>query len=416
MRKSICLTVATMAAANVFAAGFGIYEASSRGNAMGGAIVGDAMDATANYHNPANIAYATNVQVAVGVSFINPFCDIEVNHERQNRMDPGWFTIPTFYATVPLPWDFAIGWGNYTEYGLGSRYSPGWGIAADTQQTTMEQITMNPNLAWKALDWLSLSVGLRASWIGFENHKQPFVSLPAPLGTADSTRLRGEDWTLGWNAGLSLKPVEDVTVGLVYRSRMRHDIKGHFDYFGTLAPPSLAAGSFNSVHGTASARLTLPDSLSLGVNWNVTKRYRVGLIGTWTHWSTVKEINFRVAPMKMPPGGYTMPFHWKDTIRAGVGMEYDLFNWMSVRCGYTFDEDPSKKHLSTTMLPAGDRHIIGSGLGFKISDNLFLDLGYSFIRMNNVHYYVKTTVGPTYRFSAHNGYSHIVSATIRYSF
>ena len=296
MRKLICFTVATMAAANAFAAGFGIYEASSRGNAMGGAIVGDAMDATANYHNPANIAYATNVQVAVGVSFINPFCDIEVNHERQNRMDPGWFTVPTFYATVPLPWDFAIGWGNYTEYGLGSRYAPGWGLAADTQQTTMEQITMNPNLAWKALDGLSLSAGLRASWIGFENHKQPFVSPPAPLtpfGTADSTRLRGEDWTRGWNAGLSLKPVEDVTVGLVYRSRMRHDIKGHFDYSGSLANP-LATAAFNSVHGTASARLTLPDSVSLGVNWNVTKRYRVGLIGTWTHWSTVKEINFRV--------------------------------------------------------------------------------------------------------------------------
>ena len=119
-------------------------------------------------------------------------------------------------------------------------------------------------------------------------------------------------------------------------------------------------------------------------------------------------------------GVYTMPFHWKDTIRAGVGMEYDLFDWMAVRCGYTFDEDPSKKHLSTTMLPAGDRHIIGSGLGFKITDSLWLDLGYSFIRMNNVHYYVTTSKGTllqqTNRFSAHNGYSHIVSATIRYSF
>ena len=71
------------------------------------------------------------------------------------------------------------------------------------------------------------------------------------------------------------------------------------------------------------------------------------------------------------------------------------------------------------MLPAGDRHIIGSGLGFKITDGLWLDLGYSFIRMNNVHYYVTTGTPPlqqTNRFSAHNGYSHIVSATIRYSF
>jgi len=417
MKKIIATGALVLAAVSANAAGFGIYEASARGNAMGGALIGDSSDATANYYNPANIAFATNIQLAAGVSFINPFCDIEVDHERQTRMDPGWFTVPTFYATIPLPWDFAIGWGNYTEYGLGTHYAPGWALAADTQQTTMEQITMNPNLAWKACNWMSVSAGLRASWISFENHKQPFNGLPAPLATSASTRLRGEDWAFGWNAGLSIKPVKDVTVGLVYRSRIRHNIRGHFDYYGSLTHP-LAAPTFNSTHGRASARLTLPDSLSLGVNWDVTKRYRVGLIATWTHWSTVKEIDFRVAPMAT--GGYRMPFHWKDTIRAGVGMEYDLFNWMSVRCGYTFDEDPSKKHLSTTMLPAGDRHIIGSGLGFKITDSLRLDLGYSFIRMNNVHYNVTTNkdtpIKQTRRFSAHNGYSHIVSATLAYSF
>ncbi|MBR7180632.1 MAG: outer membrane protein transport protein, partial [Kiritimatiellae bacterium] len=150
MKKIIATGALVLAAVSANAAGFGIYEASARGNAMGGALVGDSSDATANYYNPANIAFATNIQLAAGVSFINPFCDIEVDHERQTRMDPGWFTVPTFYATIPLPWDFAIGWGNYTEYGLGTHYAPGWALAADTQQTTMEQITMNPNLAWKA--------------------------------------------------------------------------------------------------------------------------------------------------------------------------------------------------------------------------------------------------------------------------
>ena len=93
-----------------FAAGFGIYEASARGNAMGGALVGDTGDATAVYYNPANVAFSTNIQVAAGVTFINPFCDVEVNHESQGQMDPGWFTIPTFFFTAPLPADFSFGW------------------------------------------------------------------------------------------------------------------------------------------------------------------------------------------------------------------------------------------------------------------------------------------------------------------
>ena len=101
-------------------------------------------------------------------------------------------------------------------------------------------------------------------------------------------------------------------------------------------------------------------------------------------------------------------------------MEYDLLDWMAVRCGYTYDQDPTSKESSTTMLPCGDRHIIGSGLGFKLAENLYLDLGYSFIRMNNEHYYVKTTdyYGRTTKhyMSCHNGFSHLISASVCYSF
>ena len=73
------------------------------------------------------------------------------------------------------------------------------------------------------------------------------------------------------------------------------------------------------------------------------------------------------------------------------------------------------------MLPAGDRHIIGTGLGFKITDSLTLDLGYNFIRMNNEHYDVTYSSGQygetrTKRVSCRNGFSHIVSATLSYSF
>ena len=54
--KKLLMAAAAAATASTaaFGAGFGIYEASARGNAVGGALVGDAGDATANYYNPAN--------------------------------------------------------------------------------------------------------------------------------------------------------------------------------------------------------------------------------------------------------------------------------------------------------------------------------------------------------------------------
>jgi len=435
--KKILTVVIAMALGSASAAGFGIYEASARGNAVGGALVGDADDATAVYYNPANMAFSTNVQLAVGLTFIHPFCDVEVDHYPQNRMDPGWFTVPTAYFTVPLPADFSFGWGNYTEFGLGSYYHPGWSLAADTQKTTIRQVTLNPNLAYKFTDWLSASLGIRESWIQFENYKQPYSGesfwyanagtyLPGyPNAYHLRTHLKGEDWATGWNGAINIKATEKLSFGLVYRSRIKHKIRGDFNMDGYVNTPSgvvsaplvaLSQGYCATSH--ASAWLTLPQSVTFGANYKVTDRYRVGTSITWTEWSTVDTIKFNIP--NGPGGGYPLKLSWRNTFRAGFGMEYDLLDWMTVRGGYTFDEDPTSKRNSTTMLPRGDRHIIGSGLGFKLADNLYLDLGYSFIRMNNEHYKVSYskadgTTGEK-RYSTRNGHSHLVSATLRYSF
>ena len=443
MKKLAFAAAVASAVSYAGAAGFGIYEASARGNALGDAVIGNVSDATANYHNPANIAFSTNVMVATGVTFINPYCDVEVDHVSQDRMNPGWFTVPTFYASAPLGNGFALGWGNYTEYGLGSHYNGDWALAADTKETTMRQVTLNPNLAYSGADWWSVSAGIRGSWIQFKNHKHPYshtdLAVDANgLGTLYArdpfnlrTTLKGEDWGMGWNAAATLKPHKKVQIGLVYRSHIRHKIKGRFNLAGdvsgtasgTIAHPiygqmpySMDFSEKQSAHTRASAKLTLPESLALGMNWDVTGRYRIGAVATYTRWSSVGDINFRISHGY----GYRLPLNWHDTVRAGVGMEYDFLSWLSGRIGYTYDQDPSRKHNSTTMLPAGDRHIIGAGLGFRITDRLSLDLGYNFIRMNNQHYSVYVTdkqgESQSHHFSCRNGYSHLVSATLRYSF
>lgn len=443
MKKLLVATLAVAWICTARGAGFGIYEASSRGTAMGDAVLGDTSDATANYHNPANLAFTTNIMLSTGVSFINPYCDVEVEHVTQDRMNPGWFTVPTFFLSIPVTHGFVFGWGNYTEFGLGSHYNGRWDLAADTQKTTLRQVTLNPNLSYEITDWWSVSAGLRGSWIQFINHKHPYAHSDLKvdangMGTLTAhdpfnlhSKLKGDDWSLGWSAATTVKPLKNVSVGLVYRSAIQHKIKGHMDLDGTvlgtasgmishplygMIPYAAPVSQAFDVRARASAKLKLPPSLALGVNWDVTDRYRVGTVVTYTRWSSVHDINFKIDKGY----SYTLPLHWRDTVRVGVGMEYDFTDWLSGRIGYTFDEDPSRKHNATTMLPAGDRHIIGAGVGFKITENLSLDLGYTFIRMNNQHYYVRTRSqdGSESRhyFSCHNGFSHIATATVNYSF
>ncbi len=460
MKKLVIGSVAMMAATASFGAGFGIYEASARGLAMGDAIVGDVSDATANYHNPANLANATNIQVALGATLINPFYDVSINHHSQDRMNAGWFTVPHFYLTVPLPFDFAFGWGNYTEYGAGTEYKGDWLGKTDSISTGIEQFTMNPNLSYKVTDWWNVSVGMRVSNFRFVHHKG-VSQYPNSAGIGpdyfDSSihsKVKGDDWGMGWNAAMSFKPHEDVTIGLVYRSQIRHKISGKSVTRGSVdtsglynqlydsiynGPSSVSGFTWaqletmnpalkNEIHqgiasglaangvststsantfGRASGKVTLPDSLVLGVNWDATDRFRVGSAITYTRWSSVDTIRF-----KLPSGTTPLKLGWKDTVRVGFGMEYDFLDWLSGRIGYMYDRDPGSSHHMNTLIPLGDRHIICFGSGVRLMENLYLDLAYSFIRMNNEH----GTLSNGQRVSFSNGGSHLVAATVRYEF
>jgi len=423
MKKTTLSAIAVLSANTAFCAGFGLYEASARGNALGGALVGANGDATANYYNPANLTECTNVSVVAGATFINPFCDVKADGKAQKKMNPGWFVAPSFYASVPLPWDFTLGWGNYSEYGLGSKYGNYWDLAGDTIETTMKQYTFNPNLAWKATDWWSVAAGFRMSYIQFENFKRPHhgesfyyepyhTVLPQyPNAYRLKSHLKGDDWDFGYDLGTTFKVATNLSLGVVYRSRIRHNIKGDFNLRGHVDSP--AGRVAQHVDTNAGAKLTLPQSVTFGGNWDATDRLRFGVALTWTEWRSVDKIRFRI-----PGYGYTEHLHWKNAWRFGFGGEYDLLDWMSVRASYVYDRDPCNN--GTTMLPAGDRHILGTGLGFKLAENLRLDLGYSLVAMENSDRTIRlrTMSGETVteKFSARNSFSHLVSASLVYSF
>lgn len=413
MKKLLILSFAVTSVLASFGAGFGLYEASSRGNAMGGAIVGKTGDATANYFNPAALTDTTNVSVYAGMTLINPFCDHRVNSIQQSKMNSGWFVAPTFYLSVPVTDDLILGWGNYAEYGLGTKYKDGWALAWDTTETTIEQYTLNPNIAYKITDWWSVSAGLRVSYISFENYAQPLVGGMPLFGPtlAAKSHLKGDDWGLGYMLGTKFKITDTIHAGIVYRSRIKHNIEGDFDM-----PATAVSGA---VSGDASAKLTLPSSITTGVNWDITDDWRVGATIIWTEWSTVDNIDFI-----LPGGtGYRQRLDFRNAFRYGMGTEYDFTNWLQGRLGYVYDLDPSHENRGTTMLPAGDRHIITSGLGFKLTEHLKLDLGLSFICMERSERTIsnhKPTIPPAFAPSrtwrCRNSFSYLISAGLSYDF
>lgn len=405
-KTSVVAMAAAMSAGAALGAGFGLYEASARGNAMGGGLVGSTGDATANYYNPANLTESTNITFTVGVSFINPFCDVTVDGRRQQKMDAGWFPPPHAYVAAPITEDLVFGFGSFCEYGLGTKYDSDWALKGDTTETTIEQFTFNPNIAYKITEDWSVAFGARMSYITFENYKTMTIPVPQ-LNSVFPGRvhLEGDDFNCGYMLATQYKVTDDLDVGIVYRSRINHRIEGDFDL--NSRPKNIS--------GDASAKLVLPASVTMGANYDFTKKFRGGAALTWTEWSTINHIDFNI------PMPRTQELNWHDAWRVGFGFEYDFTEAFCGRIGYSYDWDPSADAHGTTMLPPGDRHIVGFGIGYKILEDLRIDLGYNFIMMESETRMMAAQDSSNgaeriFRFECDNSYSHIASVSLTYSF
>ena len=415
MKKLIIAVCGATLANFAFSAGFGLYEASARGNALGGTLVGSTKDASAVYYNPANMTEMTNVSVMVGATMVWLYSDINVDGVGERNMNPGIFCIPSIYVTTPVWGDLHFGLGIYCENGLGTRYGDYWSLSADTVRTTLEQFTLNPNLAYKITDWWSVAAGLKMSYITFYTKNRPYHGM---LNRDLVSTLDGDDISMGYNFGTSFKLLEDrdfgkLSLGVVYRSQIKHNIKGDFDIGGTIGPyPYAALGG--DTHSEASAKLTLPQSLTAGLNWDSPNdKWHLGFATTWTQWSSVDTIAFKI-PARTPTGGtssHDLPLEWEDVWRFSVGGEYQATDDLALRLGYVFDMDPSSEERGTTMLPGGDRHIIGLGFGYRIWDELRLDIGYNLVKMVESDREIDG-----HPFNVSNAYSHMLSASLSYNF
>ena len=445
---------------SAFAAGFGLYEGSARGNALGGGLVGKAADASANFYNPATLTDLTNTVVTVGMTTEHPKADTTVNGHKTGKMDAGGFVLPHLYLAQPLPYDFVFGLGIAPEYGLGTHYHQDWPLAWDTRQTTIEGIVFNPNLAYRVTDDWSVSAGIRLMYFSFDQYADKMaISHGDSYGTIRD-HLKGDNGMIDWGWQLSTKYniTKKLSVGVMYKSFIDVKVKGYNhtrvrSYDDSALAPQVAAGvkaalqqagltpgnpvydqyyrtayknaysqAVGSAHsqvksgaesadGAASAKLRLPQSLTLGLNYDLTDDWHFGLAATWTEWSSIDSIHFSL------PGDNDkdLPLKWNDVWRVGGGVAYDITDNLTFMTSYVYDMDPCSKYHGTTMLPPGSRHVGTVGFGYKLGA---FDLGvsYGLVFMNGRELSIEDGLGHSYRFNTRNGLSHAASVTMSYSF
>jgi long-chain fatty acid transport protein len=354
-------------AQSVHASGFAVYEWSARGNARAGALTAQADDASAIAYNPAGITQLEGTHAMFGGTLIQPIANVRSDEFGDGRTKENFFLPPHGYLTRQLNEDWWLGLGVLTRFGLGTEYDDSWFGRYNTYKSFLTTISTTPVAAYRINDEWSVAAGLEAMYLDVDLRRridaQSMNDPSTSLADVDS-ELTGSAWGFGGLFGLRYQPREDVSFGFHYKSRVTVEVDGEAD-FDKPALPGLEP-LFNDTG--ASGEITLPDQFLFGVAYSPIEDLTVELDISMTLWETYDELSFSFdEPIAPGVDESTSEKNWESTWRYALGAEYRLLDWLALRAGYVFDNNPIPDETADYLVPASDYHIatVGAGVGWR---------------------------------------------------
>lgn len=107
--------------------------------------------------------------------------------------------------------------------------------------------------------------------------------------------------------------------------------------------------------------------------------------------------------------------NWDDTWRLFFGVEYNTTDWLDLRAGFVWDQEPVNDLYVDYLVPADDRYLISFGPGFKWR-NWTLDLSYTYLIITDRDYVAARPKEGVLESSFSNGYAHMIGCSIGYKF
>jgi long-chain fatty acid transport protein len=302
--------------------------------------------------------------------------------------------VPNFYYSRKMTERFAVGIGVNAPFGLATDYDKDWVGRYHAVESDLLSVNINPSIAYKFNEHLSVGVGASAQYIKAKlSNAIDFGTLDAagelglppgalgliPQGADGFGELEGDSWGFGFNVGILYEFTKDTRIGLAYRSRIDHNVEGEVDYSNV--PAGLAGIPIFTDDGDAEADITLPDSLSFSVFHQISPEWIVMADVTWTNWQLFDEL--KVEFDDSTPDSVTTE-NWRDSYRYSLGVTYLPSKNLALRLGTAYDTSAvSDKRYRTPRIPDGDRIWTTAGLGYRISDMFSFDIGYAHLFIND---------------------------------
>lgn len=375
-----------------FSNGLNLNGVGARMVAMGGAFVGLADDFSAVMWNPAGLAQLNATTLGLSGDLIIPkgtyqFAAYGIDAETESKKYPagmvGFFT--------PVGDNIVAGISVYTPSGLGATWDGadlallsgippalgGTGNPIIIWESFIAVVTASPAIAVNINDKFYLGAALNINYGMFDiqrtaGYLSVFVGdTEIPITGLGQYEESSTGWGFGGTIGALVKPVEQLSIGVSFRTPSKLKFKGdasieNFDH------PLIGLPT----ETTFSREVTSPMWLGIGVAFKPAENITITADGHYTNWGKLDTVatNFNDVLWQFALADEAdLELMWADKWQFRFGVEFWVSDSVAVRAGYYNDPGPSPDTTLNVLIPNYDFNSISGGLGFVLN-NFTIDL------------------------------------------
>ncbi len=348
--------------------GFDLPDQDAFAVGRGLAVTATADDPSAIFYNPAGLTQLTGNNLRAGLYGIDLDTQFTPNggHNTFHNQSP-WGEIPQLYYTHNSEsQNFSFGVGVYVPAGLSMKWQDNTGFRTLGTMGTIQEIAINPVIAYKLLPSLSIGGGLSAKYVN-EDVRQGILW---PGQNFDQFRFQGDGWGMAGNLGLRWQPIEKLSFGASLHTGMKTDLRGYtsaYNGVSTPLPPPLNVYPAFSARTDAKADFQFPLKIEAGISYRPTTNWNIEFDADYTDWSSLGTVNIQQAHAVPPlfPQNIAFPLEWKSSWYYELGVTRYLANGWHVSAGYIFNQNAVPDTHYTTVVADEDRHFFSVGIGRK---------------------------------------------------
>jgi long-chain fatty acid transport protein len=343
-----------------------------------------AQDPSTVFTNPAGMTRLERSELQVGVQPLYAHTKFNADSRTTPAGPDGdgsaWLPAGSLFYAHSVSRDLKLGVGVLGYFGLGLEYENDWVGRYYVQEVTLQALGVQPAVAYRVTDWLSVGAGVVALY-GVLDEKVAVNNIDPGRGDG-RLKVHDEDWTFQANLGVMLEPWKGTRFGLTYLSEADLDFEDR-PRFSNLGP-GLAAllGSRGLTSSRIDLGMTMPQAVMVSAYHELTRRLAVmGNLG-WQDWSQFGKVDVEVAAEDTT--SLTADRNYTDTWHAALGVQVRVADPWMVSAGIAYDSSMVDDADRTPDLPTGEAWRFGVGARYDWSAQLAFNLAYELLWMGDL--------------------------------